>query len=51
MTNINARSLAASAAQSAQIAQSHYSDPSQYADRMLADAVSKLAQAISALAS
>jgi hypothetical protein len=50
MTYLSAKSLADGAAQSARIAQSHYSDPNQYADRMLADAVVKLAQAVAELA-
>jgi len=50
MTYLSAKTLADAAAQSARIAQSQYSDPSQYADRMLADAVVKLAQAVAELA-
>lgn len=50
MTYLNARDIADSAAESAQIARSHYSDPSHYADRMLADAVEKLAKAVGELA-
>jgi hypothetical protein len=50
MSYFNAKALADSAAQSAVIARTHYGGETEYGDRMMADAVEKLARAVATLA-
>lgn len=50
MSYFSAKALADNAAQSAAIARSQYAGEGDYADRMMADATAKLAQAVAALA-